>query len=189
MESIFVGDYLSAAQLQSTGPGLDMSDWAWVVLFIVAVVIVWSLLTMNTRQSEKEQEPLEQLVESEAEETEHETDHSELSLPSPEDSEKVQQPALFEAGEVQEEAEQPESDDLKKIEGIGPKVQSILAENGIQTFKQLESADPENLKQVLKEQGLSMIDPATWHEQASLAAAGDWGGLEKLQEKLTAGRK
>jgi predicted flap endonuclease-1-like 5' DNA nuclease len=189
MESIIGGDYLSAAQLQSTGPGLGLSDWAWVVLFIVVVVIVWVLLAMNTRQSEKEQESLEQQVESEAEETEHETDHSEVDPPTPEESEKVRQPALFEAGEVQEEAEQAEPDDLKKIEGIGPKVQSILAENGIQTFKQLENADPENLKRVLKEQGLSMIDPASWHEQASLAAAGDLDGLEKLQEQLTAGRK
>ena len=189
MESIFTGYFLTATQLQSTSPGLGMSDWAWILLFIVVVAIVWALLAMNTRQSAIEQVSLEQQIESEGEETGHQTDHPEAELPSKAEEEQIQQPVLFKAEEVQEAPENVEPDDLKKIEGIGPRVQSILAENGIQTFKQLEDADPEDLKRIFKEQGLSMIDPASWHEQASLAAAGNWDGLEKLQEQLTAGRK
>lgn len=80
-------------------------------------------------------------------------------------------------------------DDLKKIEGIGPKIASLLKEEGIATFKELEKAKLSTLEQVLKNAGprFKMHKPTTWSEQAALAAAGKWEELETLQDELKGG--
>ena len=84
----------------------------------------------------------------------------------------------------------PEPDDLKRIEGIGPKVSSVLVAGGIRTFAQLANASVEQIRQILTDGGMSRInDPGTWPEQAALAAAGDWDTLEKLQDELVGGRR
>ncbi len=83
-----------------------------------------------------------------------------------------------------------EPDDLKLIEGIGPKISTVLAEAGIVTFAQLAGSDPELLEQIVREDaGIKLADPSSWPEQAGLAAAGNWDDLEQLQEELHAGRK
>ena len=87
-----------------------------------------------------------------------------------------------------EEAAEP--DDLKRIEGIGPKISSVLQAAGIATFAQLAATDIDRLKQVLMEAGLAALtNPTTWPEQARLAAAGDWDALEVLQGDLQGGRR
>jgi len=96
-------------------------------------------------------------------------------------------PALAEA-EVEPELPGPEPDDLKRIEGIGPKVSSLLNEAGIFTFAQLADAEVPRLKSIVDEAGLTMMNPASWPDQARLAASGDWDALAKLQEGLKAGR-
>ena len=80
-------------------------------------------------------------------------------------------------------------DDLKIIEGIGPKIASLLAAAGITTFNQLASTEVHRLSQIVRDAHLAMSDPTTWPEQARLAAAGDWAGLEKLQGELKGGRR
>lgn len=88
-------------------------------------------------------------------------------------------------------AEPAEPDDLRRIEGIGPKVSSALIEMGISTFAQLAKADPEKLEADLKAAGVRIISgaPATWPEQAAFAAKGDWAGFEKLTDSLKGGRR
>jgi len=81
------------------------------------------------------------------------------------------------------------SEDLKKIEGIGPKVASLLNEAGIITFQEMVDAGAEKLEAILDEAGLQMINAGTWPEQAKLAAAGDWEGLTKLQDELKGGKR
>ena len=81
-------------------------------------------------------------------------------------------------------------DDLKPIEGIGPKIESILQTAGIYTFAQLAATDVGRLKQILTDADLAALaDPATWPEQAKLAADGDWEALEALTEELKGGRR
>lgn len=80
-------------------------------------------------------------------------------------------------------------DDLKKIEGIGPKVASLLNEAGITNFQQMVDAGAEKLETILDAAGLQMIDADTWPEQAKLAAAGDWEALAKLQDELKGGKR
>jgi len=83
----------------------------------------------------------------------------------------------------------PVPDDLTRIEGIGPKISSLLQEAGITTFAQLAQADLSRLEQIVREAGITIADPATWPEQAGLAAGGEWDALEVLQNELKGGRR
>jgi predicted flap endonuclease-1-like 5' DNA nuclease len=83
-------------------------------------------------------------------------------------------------------------DDLKRIEGIGPKISSVLQAAGIATFAQLAATDVGRLRQILEEENpnlLRLADPTTWPDQARLAADGAWEALEKLQDELKGGRR
>ena len=82
----------------------------------------------------------------------------------------------------------PEPDDLTRIEGIGPAISDMLADEGVVTYQQLAASDPGDLKQMLRDEGLYFADPGTWPEQAALAAVGAWDVLEELQEELFAGK-
>ncbi len=80
------------------------------------------------------------------------------------------------------------ADNLTKIEGIGPKVASVLNAAGISTFEELANAKVNDLQKILGDAGLKMMDPTTWPEQARLAANGEWDALKKLQDELSGGR-
>ncbi|MEM8931432.1 MAG: hypothetical protein AAGE94_09670, partial [Acidobacteriota bacterium] len=87
-------------------------------------------------------------------------------------------------------AEPAEPDDLKKVEGIGPKIEGLLQQDGIWTWAALADAPIERLQRILDEAGprYRIHDPATWPQQATLAARGDWEALEELQDRLLGGR-
>ena len=80
------------------------------------------------------------------------------------------------------------ADDLKIVEGIGPKIETLLNNAGIRTFAQLAASDPDQIKQVLLASGLRLGDPTTWPEQARLAAEGKTDELQTLQDQLNGGR-
>lgn len=80
-------------------------------------------------------------------------------------------------------------DDLRLVEGIGPKVASLLKTSGITTFAQLAATDANRIGAILREAGLPFIDPSTWPAQADLAAAGQWESLKALQVELKGGRQ
>jgi len=80
-------------------------------------------------------------------------------------------------------------DDLRKIEGIGPKIAGVLTAAGISTFAQLAVTEVKELRQILQDAGVRVAYPDTWPEQAALAAAGSWEELEHLQSQLDRGRR
>ncbi|GAB4470188.1 MAG: hypothetical protein Kow00124_06110 [Anaerolineae bacterium] len=81
-------------------------------------------------------------------------------------------------------------DDLTRIEGIGPRIESILREAGISTFGALAATAPEAITALLKEAGFKApFDATTWPKQAELAARGDWDALARLQDELSGGRQ
>ena len=82
-------------------------------------------------------------------------------------------------------------DDLKKIEGIGPKIAGLLKEAGIETYGELSKASLKKLQGVLKAAGprFRLAKPDTWKAQAKLAAAGKETELKKLQAELKGGIK
>lgn len=80
-------------------------------------------------------------------------------------------------------------DNLELIEGIGPKISALLKSAGITTFKQLAATEVSRLQKILDDADLRIADPATWPEQARLAAAGKLDELEAMQSELKGGRK
>ncbi len=79
------------------------------------------------------------------------------------------------------------ADDLKKIEGIGPKIASTLVEAGIATFADLAKAKPAKIAEMISEvRGNHVTD--TWPAQAKLAAEGKWDELKKWQDELDGGK-
>jgi large subunit ribosomal protein L4 len=82
------------------------------------------------------------------------------------------------------------SDDLKRVEGIGPKINDALIAAGISTFAELETASEDQLKAALETAGVRLAPSlGTWAEQAGYLARGDEDGFKALTDKLTAGRK
>jgi len=83
------------------------------------------------------------------------------------------------------------ADDLKLVEGIGPKIEGLLHAAGIKTWADLAGADTDRLKAILDEAGsqYNMHDPSTWAKQAQLAHDGNWEELETYQEHLKGGKE
>lgn len=83
-----------------------------------------------------------------------------------------------------------QQDNLKRIEGIGPKIAEVLRANGIDTFAKLAQMTPNEIKELLNNAGerFSFQDPSTWPKQAQMAANGEWDKLRKWQDQLKAGR-
>jgi large subunit ribosomal protein L21 len=78
-------------------------------------------------------------------------------------------------------------DDLKKIEGIGPKIASTLAEAGISTFAELAKTEATKISEIISGvRGNHVTD--TWPAQAQLAADGKWDELKKWQDELDGGK-
>ncbi len=89
-------------------------------------------------------------------------------------------------------SEPAEPDDLKRIEGIGPKIAKVLQDADVKTFAQLAETEPDRIKEILEEADpnlLNLADPETWPTQAKIAARGKWDALARYQERLKGGRE
>lgn len=104
------------------------------------------------------------------------------------------EPVAEEPAPVVEEApakKPAKPDDLRKIEGIGPKIAEKLNNAGINTFAELATAEVDRLKEILAAAGprYSMHNPTSWPQQSQLAADGKWDELKVLQDHLDGGRE
>ena len=126
------------------------------------------------QQEQEQQEKAQEAEQNESEQSQEESQSQEEAQDKENNQEQTQD---------QNEAQE---DDLTKIEGIGPKIASVLAENGITTFAKLAEAKDEDIQEMIKDvPGNHKAD--TWNEQAALARDGKWDELKKLQEKLDGG--
>ena len=82
-------------------------------------------------------------------------------------------------------------DDLKVVEGIGPKIEELCHAAGIRTWRQLAAAPVAKLREILHAAGpnFQIHDPETWPKQAELLADGRWAEFKTLTDELIAGRK
>ena len=87
-------------------------------------------------------------------------------------------------------AKAPKKDDLKIIEGIGPKIETLLKEGGITTWAELAEAQIDRIKEILEAAGprYQMHDPSTWPAQSKFAADGKFDELKEYQDMLIGGR-
>lgn len=81
-----------------------------------------------------------------------------------------------------------EADDLKKIEGIGPKIAETLNAAGILTFADLAKTEVEMISDIIADVKGNHV-PDTWAKQAQLAADGKWEELKKWQDELDGGKE
>lgn len=83
-----------------------------------------------------------------------------------------------------------EGDDLKLIEGVGPKIADLLINAGIVTFADLAATSAEKVSEILSAAGSNFAthNPTTWADQASLARDGKFDELKELQDKLNGGK-
>ncbi len=94
------------------------------------------------------------------------------------------------AAEAAPAASAGKSDDLKKIEGIGPKIAEILGASGIITFSDLAAVSADSLRSTLDAAGnrYKSHNPTTWPAQAKMAAEGRWDELKAWQDELDGGK-
>ena len=106
-------------------------------------------------------------------------------------AEDVKPEPVVEAAPAATPASPAKEDDLRKIEGIGPKISELLNLSEIITFKQLADTPVDELKSILEDAGprYRVHNPSTWPQQAQLAADGKWDELQKLQDELDGGKK
>lgn len=81
-------------------------------------------------------------------------------------------------------------DDLKAVEGIGPKIEELLKNAGITTWQELSESSTAKIQEILNAAGpnYQLADPGTWPKQAELAAEGKWSELKEYQDFLQGGR-
>jgi len=82
-------------------------------------------------------------------------------------------------------------DDLKAVEGIGPKIESLLHAGGIKTWRELSNTAVSKIQDILDKAGkrYALADPGTWPKQAGMAADEKWDELEKYQDYLNGGKE
>ena len=178
-----------------------ITNYWWTIIIIVAFILILFLILSVLFAYRDAPSEAELRAQSEREEAEkaarraaREQEAAALAAaaapqPAPE-PEPAPEPAAPATQAPPVEAAPAKPDDLKKIEGIGPKVAQLLNQAGITTFAALAEADVAMLQGLLDEAGpnFRLIDPGTFGDQAGLAAAGDWDALAKLQDELKGGR-
>ena len=81
-------------------------------------------------------------------------------------------------------------DDLKIVEGIGPKIEAMFKDAGIKTWKELSEAAVADCQKILDSGGnrYKIHDPASWPMQGKMAYEGKWTALAKWQDKHDHGK-
>lgn len=83
-------------------------------------------------------------------------------------AEVVEEAPKAEKKEASAKEAEVKTDDLKKLDGIGPKLEEVFNSAGITTFEGFASTPVEKLSEILEEAGsrYASKDPAPWIEQA-----------------------
>ena len=101
-----------------------------------------------------------------------------------------QHPDLDASGGIYHMGKKITQNDLTVVEGIGPKIQQLLHDNGISTWQVLSETPVEKLKQILEDAGdrFRIHNPSSWPKQAGMAYAGEWDRLKEYQDFLDGGK-
>lgn len=82
-----------------------------------------------------------------------------------------------------------EENDLKVIEGVGPKIEKLFKTSGILTWKSFAEMSVDRCNEILSKAGeqFARHNPSTWPRQARLAYEGKWRDLKVWQDSLQGG--
>jgi large subunit ribosomal protein L17 len=102
----------------------------------------------------------------------------------------VEESAVVETvAEVEPDVVNVEADDLKIVEGIGPKIAEAFADAGVTTFAQVAEMSPEAMNEIITGAGISSKNTETWAKQAEMARDGKMDELKVWQDELNGGRE
>ena len=81
-------------------------------------------------------------------------------------------------------------DDLKVIEGIGPKIEGMFQDGGIKTWKALSETAVARCQEILNGGGdrYKVHDPSSWPMQGKMCYEGKWTELAKWQDEHDHGK-
>ncbi len=80
-------------------------------------------------------------------------------------------------------------DDLKVIEGIGPKIDQALRADGLTRWVHIRDASQDRLKSAIEKGGITFAPSmVTWPKQAAYLVAGDQAGFKQYTEYLISGQ-
>lgn len=86
-------------------------------------------------------------------------------------------------------AKQQADDDLRVIEGIGPKIATALKADGITSYAQIAAMDEEALLAAIRKNGIKFAPSvSSWAHQAQYLVDGDSAGLDEYQDYLIGGQ-
>lgn len=82
-------------------------------------------------------------------------------------------------------------DDLTIVEGIGPKIQELFHNHGVNSWKEMGETSVSRCQDILNTGGerYSVHNPGTWPRQAAMAASGEWQKLKDWQDVLDHGKE
>jgi predicted flap endonuclease-1-like 5' DNA nuclease len=83
------------------------------------------------------------------------------------------------------------ADDLKLVEGIGPKIEELFHNAGLKTWADVAKTEASKLKEILVAGGerFLMHDPTTWPTQCQMMVEDKWAELKKYQDLLDGGKE
>jgi predicted flap endonuclease-1-like 5' DNA nuclease len=83
------------------------------------------------------------------------------------------------------------ADDLKLVEGIGPKIEELFHAAGLKTWAAVAKSNAAKLKEILVAAGerYQMHDPTTWPKQCQMMVDDKWAALKDYQDKLDGGKE
>ena len=81
--------------------------------------------------------------------------------------------------------------DLKIVEGIGPKIAELYHNAGIKTWKQLSETPTSKSEEILNAAGkrYKIHNPSTWAKQAEMCYLGQWSELKAWQDTHKGGKE
>lgn len=164
--------------------------WCWIIPIIVGLVGAYFgyLIGKSARKGPAAEEGLNQLKDQNARlATELAACREELK------TQEVSQSIAysFDAKVARKEfGKRVRQDDLKLIEGIGPKIEGLFHNFDIKTWKSLSETPVAKCQEVLDSGGdrYKVHDPASWPMQAKMAYEGKWKALARWQEEHKHGK-
>lgn len=95
-----------------------------------------------------------------------------------------------EAATAPSEPASPADEDLKVIEGIGPKIEKALKSAGITSYAQVATLSVAELREAIREYGIKFAPSVkSWAQQAQYLVDEDTDGLNEYQDYLVAGQE
>lgn len=163
----------------------NMSIWCWIIPILVGVIcsIVGYLWGKGSLGPETDSVEMQTLIDTNARLTvELEACRDRLTaaaMASPEEIPYDRDAARAAFGKTIRQ------DDLKIVDGIGPKIESLFHNFDIKTWKALSEISVARCQEVLDSGGdrYKVHDPASWPMQARMAYEGKWQELVRWQKK------